>query len=117
MFVSKSHWLNLSKSYRTALMGAASVMADQLLRRIDVENPRALKNLISLGAKLKPLPNAVLEELGNASRKVYEEISEKDPTFRQMNESYKKFATDHYLWWRAGDFAVDSLGIRYFARA
>ena len=63
------------------------------------------------------LPAPVIAALEQAARQVYDEIGAQNATFKKVYDNYAAFASDHYLWWQAGDFSADALGIRHYRRS
>lgn len=87
-----------------------------MLSSYDAEAPLAIRRLITQGAQLRPLPPDALQELEAAARAHYAEISAQNTNFKKVFDHFSAFATNHYAWWPAGDYAADTLGIRYYRR-
>lgn len=110
-------WNGLPPAYRAVLKSAAALMGQEMQTAYDSEAPQALRRLVAQGAQLRPFPQDVIAELETAARAVYAELSAQNPTFKKFHDHYTAFATNHFLWWQAGEYAVDTLGIRYYRKA
>lgn len=117
IMVNLDQWNSLPAHFRGALKAAAAAMGAHMQARYDSECPKALRRLVGQGAQLRALPAPVIAALEQAARQVYDEIGAQNATFKKVYDNYAAFASDHYLWWQAGDFSADALGIRHYRRS
>src|SRR4029079_9354478 len=68
-----------------AIVEAASAYAHvEMQAKYDVKNPTALKQLVGAGAKLRPFPNDLMSEAFKTSMALYEELSQKNPSWAKV---------------------------------
>lgn len=115
--VNLDHWNRLTPAYQAILTGAAAVMGRDMQTTYDAEAPLALRRLAAQGAQLRAFPPDVMSELEAAARAHYAELAGQNAAFKRVHEHYVAFAANHYLWWQAGDAAIDAVGMRFYRRA
>jgi TRAP-type mannitol/chloroaromatic compound transport system substrate-binding protein len=107
LYVNQDKYNALPKHYQAVLAQASAMATNQMIATYDAENPKALKRLISEGAKLRAFPKAVMEASYNEANKVYAEMSAKDPLFKKLYDSYMSFRDHEIPWFRVGEGSFD----------
>ncbi len=115
-FINIEKWNALPKAYQAALTAACTYANTQMTARYDLQNPAALKRLVSSGAQLKAFPQDVMEAALKASNELYAEISAKNPDFKKAMEAMTAFRNDQYLWWQVAELTYDVFQVRTRAR-
>ncbi|MDB5370492.1 MAG: transporter substrate-binding protein [Roseomonas sp.] len=98
----------LPASYKAALEVACAEVDLDMTARYDAGNPLALRRLIAAGAQLRPWPREVMAAAWKATHELYDETSAKNPTFKKIWESYRKFREDEYAWFRVAENSFDN---------
>ena len=76
--------------------------------KYDARNPAALKRLVAGGAQLRALPRPVMEAAWKSANEVFAELSDKNPKWKKVYDSYSKFRDDEILWFRFAEGGFDS---------
>jgi TRAP-type mannitol/chloroaromatic compound transport system substrate-binding protein len=91
-----------------AIIETASAFAHvETQAKYDNKNPGALKQLVANGAKLRPFPPDLMTEAFKQSMKLYEELSQKNESWRKVYADYSKFRSDQNLWFRFTEATFD----------
>jgi TRAP-type mannitol/chloroaromatic compound transport system substrate-binding protein len=109
----KEKWDALPKFYKEALTSACLEANNWGATKYDAVNPAALKRLVAGGATLRPFSPEVMDTCYKAAQELYKEISEKNPKFKKLYDSYSAWMADGYLWHQVADYTMDSYMIRY----
>jgi TRAP-type mannitol/chloroaromatic compound transport system substrate-binding protein len=107
LFVGRRAWEDLPRSYKAMARAAAALATETTLARYDAANPKALREIVAAGAKLKPFPRDVMEAAYKASQEVFAELYEKGPDFRKIHESQAAFRNEDLLWLRVAELPFD----------
>ena len=110
--VAKDKFAALPKSYQAALRAAAAAANASVLAKYDAANPGALKRLVVGGAQLRLFPQDALEACYKTSNDLYAQLSNDDPNFKKIADSYMAFRADQYLWWQVAEYSFDNFMIR-----
>jgi len=105
--VNIKEWEKLPEAYRQAFDVAAAEANLLMLAEYDAKNPAALGRLLKGGAVLHPFPRDVMEAALKASNALYDEESRKNPTFKKIYESWRRFRNDEFQWFRIAEAAYD----------
>jgi len=97
----------LSPEYKAIVEAAASQAHVVMQAKYDALNPNALKQLVGAGTKLRPFPKDVMNAAFKAAMGLYEEISEKNPSWKKIYADYSKFRADQNLWFRFTEASFD----------
>jgi TRAP-type mannitol/chloroaromatic compound transport system substrate-binding protein len=106
--VNLQKWQELPKSYQALLTAAGAFANDQMMARYDVLNPKALRELVAGGAKLRPFPQDVMEACFKAAGETYTELSASNGNFKKVFESMAAFRREGYLWWQLSEYGYDA---------
>ena len=110
--VAKDKFDALPKSYQAALRAAAAAANASVLAKYDAANPGALKRLVVGGAQLRLFPQDALEACYKTANDLYTQLSNDDPRFKKISDSYMAFRADQYLWWQVAEYSFDNFMIR-----
>ena len=110
--VAKDKFDALPKSYQAALRAAAAAANASVLAKYDAANPGALKRLVVAGAQLRLFPQDALEACFKTANDLYTQLSNDDPNFKKIADSYMAFRADQYLWWQVAEYSFDNFMIR-----
>ncbi|MCK8780421.1 TRAP transporter substrate-binding protein [Rhizobium sp. NTR19] len=98
----------LPKSYQRILKDACANATQNMLSRYDTHNAKALKQLVSEGAVLKPFSQEILEASYKAAQEVYAELNGKNEAFKKIYESQQAFKREGYLWNQIAEYSYDT---------
>jgi TRAP-type mannitol/chloroaromatic compound transport system substrate-binding protein len=91
-----------------AIVEAASAYAHvEMQAKYDVKNPTALKQLVGAGAKLRPFPADLMTAAFKTSMALYDELSQKNPSWAKVYGDLAKFRADQNLWFRFTEATFD----------
>ncbi len=96
--VGKKAWEELPDEFKAIFKAAAHVSAITMQTRYDALNPAALTRLKAGGTELRAFPESVLTAAKQQSEALYEENASKDPTYKKILESWKKFRSESFAW-------------------
>ena len=108
VYVNTTQWNALPKHYQAILEAACAEANVWMVSKYDAQNPAALKRLVAGGTQLRPFSRDVMGACMKAANDLYDETSAKNPKFKKVYDSWKKFRDDQYLWFRVAEFAFDS---------
>ena len=91
---------------------AAAAANASVLAKYDAANPGALKRLVVGGAQLRLFPQDALEACYKTANDLYAQLSNDDPRFKKIADSYMAFRADQYLWWQVAEYSFDNFMIR-----
>ena len=77
-------------------------------QQYDAQNPRALRELVAAGTKFLPFPQAVMEACFNAANELYAETIAKNPKFKKIYDSWKKFRDEQIQWFAVAENRYDN---------
>ncbi len=115
-FVNQQAWQALPEAYKAAWELAAVEMEQNILTTYDAENGKALRELVSRGAELRPFPQDVMSKAYEMSFAYYDEIAAENPNFKRIYESFSEFRKQSLLWFRVGEASYDNFVLAEFAR-
>jgi TRAP-type mannitol/chloroaromatic compound transport system substrate-binding protein len=97
-------------------MAASAAATIETQAKYDHGNVAALKRLVGAGTKLRPFSPEVLEACWKAANEVYAEINAKNPKFKKVYESWRKFRDDELQWFAVGENTFDSFQVKNRAK-
>jgi TRAP-type mannitol/chloroaromatic compound transport system substrate-binding protein len=112
LFFNKAKWDSLPEVYRAACRAAAAEANSVMQARYDVQNPAALKRLVTNGVELKAFPTEVMQAAFEAATGLYDGLAATNAEFRRIYEPWKAFRADGYLWWLVNEIAMDAFMVR-----
>ena len=107
LFVGQKAYDALPSEYKAMLEAAASHAHVVMQAKYDARNPPALKQLVSLGAKLHRFPQEVVAAGYKEAMALYDEISAKNANWKKVYDDYAPFRADQNLWFSVAESSLD----------
>ena len=101
--------------YKEAIAVACGDTNTHSVAKYDVQNPKALRELVASGTKFLPFPQSVMEASFNAANELYAETVAKNPKFKKVYDSWKPFRNEEVLWFRVVENTFDNFMARQSA--
>lgn len=98
----------LPDSYKAALEVACGEADAEMVARYDALNPQALRRLVAAGAQLRFWPRPILEAAWRANEELNADLARQNPRFARIMESYNRFRTDAFQWFRVSENSFDN---------
>jgi TRAP-type mannitol/chloroaromatic compound transport system substrate-binding protein len=108
LFINKAKWDELPANYKAIAKGAAAVANETMLAKYDAQNPKALREIVGSGVKLRPYPRDIMEAAYKASQEIYADLYTKNEAFKKIHESQTAFRNEEVLWFRVAELPFDS---------
>jgi TRAP-type mannitol/chloroaromatic compound transport system substrate-binding protein len=112
LVIAKDKFSALPKPYQAAVRAAASLGNESVRSKYDAANPGALKRLVIGGAQLRLFSQDILEACYKSTNDLYAQLSQDNPRFKKIADSYMAFRADEYLWWQVAEYSFDNFMIR-----
>jgi len=108
-YVGTEAWERLPSNYKAIFEAAAKESGIEMQVRYDAKNPPALRRLVGEhGVQLRPFSTEIMEAAQAASNALLEENAAKDPSYRAIYESWKKFRGESFDWFGKAELAYAS---------
>ena len=111
LLVNIKAWDSLPAEYKAILEAACAEANVWMVAKYDALNPDALKRLLASGVKLQPFSNEIMAACYKASAEVYDEIATKNPKFKKVYDSWKKFRNEQNQWFAVAESRFDNFMI------
>ena len=111
LLVNIKAWEALPAEYKAILEAACAEANVWMVAKYDALNPDALKRLLASGVKLQPFSNEIMAACYKASAEVYDEIATKNPKFKKVYDSWKKFRNEQNQWFAVAESRFDNFMI------
>ncbi len=111
LLVNIKAWESLPAEYKAILEAACAEANVWMVAKYDALNPDALKRLLASGVKLQPFSNEIMAACYKASAEVYDEIATKNPKFKKVYDSWKKFRNEQNQWFAVAESRFDNFMI------
>ena len=98
----------LTPEYKAIVEAAAAYAHIDMQAKYDARNPGALKTLVSQGTKLVPFTKDVMDLAFKESMDLYEELGEKNASWKKIYADYSNFRRDQNLWFRFTEMRFDA---------
>jgi TRAP-type mannitol/chloroaromatic compound transport system substrate-binding protein len=108
LFINKAKWDELPANYKAIAKGAAAIANETMLAKYDAQNPKALREIVGSGVKLRPYPRDIMEAAYKASQEIYADLYTKNEWFKKIHESQTAFRNEEVLWFRVAELPYDS---------
>jgi TRAP-type mannitol/chloroaromatic compound transport system substrate-binding protein len=115
LYVGLKAFESLPPLYKEAIAVACGDTNVHSVAKYDVQNPKALRELVASGTKFLPFPQSVMEASFNAANELYAETVAKNPKFKKVYESWKPFRNEEVLWFRVVEDTFDNFMARQSA--
>ncbi len=106
-FVNKTAYDKLSSENKAILEAAAAFAHIDMQAKYDARNSVALKQLVALGAKLRPFPKDVMALAFKESQALYSELSASNPDWKKIHDDWSVFRREQNLWFRFTEMSID----------
>ena len=103
MYVNMKEWEKLPKEYQAALEAACYEANLDMMAEYDFKNPPALQRLVKNGVKLHAYSPEILKAAHKVAFDLYEEEAGKNPAWKKIYDSWKRFRQDQLLWHRVAE--------------
>ena len=107
-YINLKLWAGLPKEYQAILEAACADAHIEMQAKYDVRNPASLKRLVGGGVQLRAFSNEILAAGYKAANELYEEIAAKNPKFKKVYDSWKRFQSDELQWFAVAENRFDS---------
>jgi TRAP-type mannitol/chloroaromatic compound transport system substrate-binding protein len=111
LLVNIKSWESLPAEYKAILEAACAEANVWMVAKYDALNPDALKRLLASGVKLQPFSNEIMAACYKASTEVYDEFATKNPKFKKVYDSWKKFRNEQNQWFAVAESRFDNFMI------
>jgi TRAP-type mannitol/chloroaromatic compound transport system substrate-binding protein len=108
LMINQRAWDALPDSYKQAVEVACAEADSEMTARYDHLNPQALRRLVAAGAQLRFWPREILQAAWRESHGLYEELSDRNPRFKAIWESYRRFRDEEFQWFRIAENSYDN---------
>lgn len=108
LFVNIKAFEALPPEYKAILEMACAEAHTDMQAKYDAANPSALKRLLSNGVKLLPFSNEIMNACYKAAQEVLEETAGKNPKFKKVYDSWKKFRDEQVSWFSISENRFDN---------
>ena len=105
-------WKELPAAYKAVVTAAAHEPGSWMTTKYDHLNPTALKQMIGLGALLRPFSPEIID----AAYKATQETCAEEVRFKTIYDSVRAFRKDPYQWWQINELTSDSYQVRMETR-
>jgi TRAP-type mannitol/chloroaromatic compound transport system substrate-binding protein len=103
LYINLKEWEKLPPFYQQCISVAAAEANLHMLAEYDAKNPAALGKLLRGGAVLHPYPTDLLEAAAKIANELYEDEAGKNPAFKKIYDSWKRFRNDQFQWFRVAE--------------
>ena len=103
LYVNIKEWEKLPKEYQAALEAACYEANLDMMAEYDFKNPQALQRLVKNGVRLHAFSTEIMRAAYKVAFELYEEEAGKNPAWKKIYESWKKFRDDEFLWHRVAE--------------
>ncbi|GHC63923.1 TRAP transporter substrate-binding protein [Limoniibacter endophyticus] len=108
MFFNQAKWDSLPEHYKSLLQTACQAADADMLQKYDYLNTRAIRTLVSQGAKLQPFSKEIMDAAFKASNEYYAEQSAQSEDFKKIWDAIIKFRAEYFLWTQIADSQFDT---------
>src|SRR5271165_1074596 len=112
LVIAKEKFAALPKQYQASFHAAAALGNASVRAKYDAANPGALKRLVVGGGQLRLFSQDILEACYKSTNDLYAQLSQDNPRFKTIADSYIAFRADQYLWWQVAEYSFDNFMIR-----
>ncbi len=112
LVIAKEKFTGLPKQYQASFRAAAALGNASVRAKYDAANPGALKRLVVGGGQLRLFSQDILEACYKSTNDLYAQLSQDNPRFKTLADSYVAFRADQYLWWQVAEYSFDNFMIR-----
>jgi TRAP-type mannitol/chloroaromatic compound transport system substrate-binding protein len=107
VFINKAAFGKLSKEYQAIVQAAATYALVDMQAKYDTLNPKALKELLATGTKVRAMPRDVMQTAFTEAMKSYEELNSTSPQWKKIYADYRQFRKDQNQWFQLTESTFD----------
>lgn len=107
LLINKKAYDKLSQHYKDIIQAASIYAHVDMQAKYDARNPKSLKQLASQGAQLRPFSKEIMDSSLKASEELFIELSDTNPTWKEIFTDYRAFQKDNVLWSRFAESHFD----------
>jgi TRAP-type mannitol/chloroaromatic compound transport system substrate-binding protein len=108
LLVGKKAWDALPEQYKAALSLASESVNQWMMAAYDARNPKVYKKIVGSGTRVHVFPNVLMINAHQNAFKIYDEEAAKNPSFKKIYESWKRFRGDITLWHGTAESAMQN---------
>ena len=108
IYINLKAWEELPKPYKAMVETASGLVTSWMVPKYDAGNPAALRRLVANGVELRPFTREILNACYKAAQELYAEESARNPKFKKIHESWKKFMVEEHIWFRVVEQQFDN---------
>ncbi len=109
MYVNMNKWNELSSEYRAIFEAACAEGQAYMQAMYDTLNPPALRRLIAKGTQVRAFSNEIMTAAYGAAETIYDEISEKNPRFKDIYTNWRRFRDTQIQWLGVAERRFDNM--------
>lgn len=106
--VNLDEWNKLPPSYQQAIATASTLAYGNIIARYDVENMKALQDLIKGGTKLEAYNPEILKAAQKVAFEIYEENAASSDDFKEIYQKWQTFREEIYAWSKISDISYQN---------
>lgn len=103
LLVGVNEWKKLPPAYREVLASVCKEVSLDMMAGYDAKNTAALQRLLGKKVVLRTFPRDMMEAAQKVAFELYEEEAKKNPAFRKIYASWRKFREEQYAWFGANE--------------
>jgi TRAP-type mannitol/chloroaromatic compound transport system substrate-binding protein len=107
-YVNLGQWNGLSAENKAIVEAACAEANTWMMAKYDAQNPAALRRLVAGGAVLRPFSREIMQACLNAANELNDEVSDTNPRFKKIYDSYRRFRAEALDWFRVSEATYDS---------
>jgi TRAP-type mannitol/chloroaromatic compound transport system substrate-binding protein len=107
VFINQKAFNALSAENKAIVETAAAKAHVDMQAKYDAFNPGALKQLVAGGTKLRPFPADMMNAAFKEAMALYDEIGQKNASWKKIYADLNKFRSDQNLWFRFSEMGFD----------
>ena len=107
VFINKAAFGKLSKEYQAIVQAAATYALVDMQAKYDTLNPKALKELLATGTKVRAMPRDVMETAFKEAMKSYDELNDTSAQWKKIYADYRQFRKDQNQWFQLTESTFD----------
>ncbi|HEX7636516.1 MAG TPA: TRAP transporter substrate-binding protein DctP, partial [Noviherbaspirillum sp.] len=107
-YVGIKEWEKLPKEYQAAIEAASYEAHVVMQAEYDAKNPGALARLLKNGVKLRSFSREIMDACYQATMDVNDEEAAKNPKFRKIYDSWKRFVHDQNQWFSVAEASLQN---------
>jgi len=104
-YINRDEWKKLPPNYQSILETAMQAANLWMTANSDAKNPPAMKRMTDKGVKLLRFSDDILKAAKKANDDYMNEESLKNPSYKKLYDSWKKFADEQKSWFKTAELS------------